>query len=252
LFKEKYNIGKKTGERNFREQILTKNIITFYMLRIIKNIKIMSLIIPVLVFFLNTSPSIKAEADVYGEQEYSIYLIKQRWHTGFVIEREKIDTTIFPEINDFKNFKWVDIGWGDADFYPHPDPGAEEIAYALFVRTPSVLRIEGFNMSIERYIEFSDLAAGINLSKKEFDQLSLFIHNTYKRDGSGNTIINHRQYQGNVLFYAAEGNYHLLNTCNTWIAKALDHIGINISKNIVLAEQLFKDAKKFGTILKGE
>ncbi|RKY93913.1 MAG: hypothetical protein DRQ01_03650, partial [Ignavibacteriae bacterium] len=100
-------------------------------------------IFPVIFFFLHTSPPLRVsdnQVQIYNSS-HQIYLIKQYWHTAVVINKEDIDTTIFPEVNLFDDAGLIDIGWGDEEFYQHPgfDSG---LAYkALFYATPSTLRV---------------------------------------------------------------------------------------------------------------
>jgi len=55
-----------------------------------------------------------------------------------------------------------------------------------------------------------------------------------------------------VYFFKANGNYHLFNTCNTWLANGLKQAGSDIEDDIVLTEQLFNEAAKIGKVLKAE
>ncbi|MCL4279574.1 MAG: DUF2459 domain-containing protein, partial [Ignavibacteriaceae bacterium] len=48
------------------------------------------------------------------------------------------------------------------------------------------------------------------------------------------------------------GDYHLFNTCNTWLARGLKKAGFDIEDNIILTEQLFNEADKFGDVVKAE
>lgn len=218
-----------------------------------KKLKIMSLIVPLIVLFLNTSPDLKAsgtnELDTTG---YSIFLVKQQWHTGIVFQVDKVDTLIWREITQFNNSKWVDVGWGDIEFYPHPDPGVGHAVAALFYPTKSTLRVEGFNFSIQRYVNISDIAVQIKLNKEQFDKLCSYVSAAYHYNENNQLNIIEKKYGGNIIFYEAKENYHLFNTCNTWVAEGLKSAGINFNEKIILAEQLFEEANKIGILLKRE
>jgi hypothetical protein len=76
-----------------------------------------------------------------------------------------------------------------------------------------------------------------------------FIHATYKRDATGQTIAlgadhNHRD----SMFYLAEGDYSLFNTCNTWISKALQAAGLPI-KTALRASGVMSQAKHYGRMI---
>ena len=60
------------------------------------------------------------------------------------------------------------------------------------------------------------------------------------------------KYLNRVYFFKANGEYHLFNTCNTWLANGLKRAGFGIEDNIILTEQLFNEAAKFGDVIKAE
>ncbi|MCU0344879.1 MAG: DUF2459 domain-containing protein, partial [Ignavibacterium sp.] len=59
-----------------------------------------------------------------------------------------------------------------------------------------------------------------------------------------------RSGSGKIIYYKANGSYHLFNTCNTWLAKGLKEAGIDTEDNILLTEQLFNELAKIGTVIK--
>lgn len=213
----------------------------------------MTFIVPVIFFFLYTSPLPQVSGDLLPvDDSYTIYIVKQRWHTGIVFKISDIDTNIWREITDFSEMKYVDVGWGDAEFYQHPGVDYELAFKALFHRTNSTLRVEGFTFSVEQYVDMCDVAIRLNLTREQFDILSGFISDTYFKDESGKTEVLSSRYLGNVKFYAANGIYHLFNTCNTWVARGLEKAGFEINDTIILVEQLMNIVQHFGTVVKAE
>ena len=79
-------------------------------------------IFPVIFFFLHTSKPLTADIliNANSDDKIEIYLVKQYWHTAIAIQIEDIDAELFPEVELFKDFKIIDIGWGDEEFYQHP------------------------------------------------------------------------------------------------------------------------------------
>lgn len=206
----------------------------------------------ILIVFQNifsVSQQYTAETD---SSEIKIYLVKQRWHTGIVIETAKIDTIVWKEVNHFEEFKYVDVGWGDEAFYQDPGFDLELAVKALFYPTPSTLRIEGFNMPIEQYAEISDIALELKISSVQLKKIVQYISNTYWRNAEGNVTLQFERYSGSIKFYKANNNYHIFNTCNSWIAKALNEAGFGIPDDPIFAEELFKQAQHFGKLLKAE
>ncbi len=211
-------------------------------------------IFPVIFFFLHTSPPLIAERDIEERNESSIeiYLIKQYWHTAFVISRDDIDTLIFPEVTLFNKFNIIDIGWGDEEFYQHPEFDAGLAFKALFYSTPSTLRVEGIGISKESYFNISEIVIKIVITQKQLDEILLFISNTVYRDSNNKSVLLSEHGLGRVKFFKANGEYYLFNTCNTWLAQGLKQAGVDITDDIILTEELFNEAAKIGTVIKAE
>ena len=221
-------------------------------------------IFPIIFFFLNTSPDLSVTAmnvvdestesydGVENDTLFSIYLIKQRWHTAVVFYTNEIDSLILPEIKYFKGAEMVDIGWGDEDFYQHPGFDWDLAYQALFYPTPGTLRIEGIYISKQQYFDISEIVVELKINNEQLKRLLEYISDTIWKDENGEDKIFSTQYLNRVYFLKANGEYHLFNTCNTWLAKGLKQSGFHIKDDIILTEQLFNEAAKIGKVLKAE
>jgi uncharacterized protein (TIGR02117 family) len=231
-------------------------------------------IFPVIFFFLNSSPKLELEKSIWeccgfsnaaameflqDDSLHIIYLIKQRWHTAIVFHTEDIDTTILPEVKYFsqrdgfpKGAELIDIGWGDEAFYQYPDFDYELAYQALFHSTPSTLRIEGVYISMLEYFNISEIVVELKINNEQLKILLTYISETICRDEKNEHKVLSTQYLNRVYFFKAYGEYHLFNTCNTWLANGLKRSGFEIEDNIILTEQLFNEAAKFGDVVKAE
>jgi uncharacterized protein (TIGR02117 family) len=209
-------------------------------------------IFPVIFFFLHTSPPLIVEKfdDEKGNDKIEIYLIKQRWHTAIVININDIDFIDFPEVNNFKKFNFLDIGWGDEEFYQYPDFDSGLAFKALFYKTPSTLRVEGIGISKEAYFNISEIVIKLIVTNEQLEKILQFINETIFRNSDGGSVVLSEHGLGRVKFYKANGEYHLFNTCNTWLAKCLVSSGIEMEDSIILTEELFNEAAKVGTVIK--
>ncbi len=211
-------------------------------------------IFPVIFFFLHTSPPLVEETqnryDLTGKKE--IHLIKQYWHTAIVIDKNDIDPEILPEVEYFNDFSLLDFGWGDEEFYQHPGFDSGLAVKALFYATPSTLRVEGIGISKETYFDISEIVVRILVTQEQLNKIVNFISSTVYRNNNGSPVILSEQGLGRIIFFKANGNYHLFNTCNTWLASCLVSAGINIEDDVILTEQLFKEAAKVGDVIKAE
>jgi uncharacterized protein (TIGR02117 family) len=210
-------------------------------------------IFPVIFFFLHTSPKLQVDSDyVNADSLHTIYLIKQYWHTAIVIDKDDIDPEILPEVEYFKDFSLLDFGWGDEEFYQYPGFDSGLAFKALFYATPSTLRVEGIGISKDTYFDISEIVVRILVTQEQLNEIVHFISSTLYREKKDNPVILSEQGLGRIIFFKANGEYHLFNTCNTWLARGLKQAGIDIEDDIILTEQLFNEAAKVGTVIKAE
>ena len=210
-------------------------------------------IFPIIFFFLNTSHKLQVEGEVFSsDSQKTIYLIKQRWHTAVVFNKKDVDSMILPEVKYFSDANLIDIGWGDEAFYQHPDFDWDLAYQALFYPSPSTLRIEGIYISQQQYFDISEIVVELKINNEKLKILLNYIAETVWRDADGKNKILSTQYLDRVYFFKANGEYHLFNTCNTWLAKGLKQAGFKIKDDIILTEQLFNEAAKIGKVLKAE
>jgi len=224
-------------------------------------------IFPIIFFFLHTSPVLQVDPldweccgfsrevkkDFFQDDSLkTIYLIKQRWHTAVVFMVEDVDSSSLPEIKYFQKAEMIDIGWGDEAFYQYPDFDLDLAYQALFCSTPSTLRIEGIYITLQKYFAISEIVIELKVTNEQLRILLKYVADTAWKDENGTDKILNTQYLNRVYFFKANGNYHLFNTCNTWLAKGLKQSGFDINDDIILTEQLFNEAAKIGKVLKAE
>ena len=212
------------------------------------------IIFPFIFFFLNTSPHFSVSENSILDKEgfHKIYFIKQNWHTAIVFNAGELNSDLFREFNSFSQFSLIDIGWGDEEFYQYPGFDSGLAFKALFYATPSTLRVEGINLTKEDYFDLSEIVIELEVSDEQFKKICNYINKTFYINDAGETSILNKKADGKIIFYKSNGSYHLFNTCNTWLAKALRESGIEIEDNILLTEQLFYELAKIGVIIKSD
>lgn len=209
------------------------------------------IIFPFIFFFLNTSPHFSVtDVNFTKTKDYSIYFIKQGWHTAIVFNTQDLYPDIFLEYEYFNQFSLIDIGWGDEEFYQYPGFDSGLAFKALFYATSSTLRVEGVNLTKDEYFNLSEIVIEVEITKEQLIKICDFINNSFLLDDNNKSIILSEKAGGKIIFYKAKDSYHLFNTCNTWLAKCLNQAGINIEDNIILTEQLFNELSTIGQIIR--
>lgn len=179
----------------------------------------------------------------FYEDVVVVYVVQQELHTGIVFRISEVNTAIWPEAKEFKEFNFIDVGWGDFDFYQAPDDDPLLALKAIAVPTTSVLRVDAFMISPDAYYgNYKKLR--FCMSRSQFDNLCKGISASFTRNASGKSTVTQTGY--GLRFYNANGKYHLMNTCNTWVARMFREAGFNNRiGGIINARQLFSSLSEF-------
>lgn len=178
-----------------------------------------------------------------------VFVVRQQIHTGIILTVNQHLLTLIPELKEFSDKNFVDIGWGDEAFYQYPGFDIYLAAKALFLPTNSVLRVAGFNSALTSYYGKESTIIELSLSKSSYEKLTTFISSEFWKDSSGNVIETSGR-GSSIVFYKARSIYSLLFTCNTWIAAGLNEAGIPINPTgIIIVEQLLREVSKHGKVI---
>jgi len=182
-------------------------------------------------------------------QRSTIYLVSHGWHAGIVLRRADIPDSIWPELGDFPDTEYLEVGWGDSDYYQTPDPHEGLIVKAALLPTASVLHLVGFSGPVPAYFPYSEIIR-IELPAAGFEHLSRAIVASFARDEAGNTTLLGPGLYGKSRFYLSGESYHLFNTCNVWTARALRAAGLPITPaRAISVENLMYQARRFGMVV---
>ena len=212
-------------------------------------------IIRIWILFLTLSngacavPVREVSAPSASEARKTIYLVNHGWHAGIVLRRTDILDSIWLEVGDFPDAQYLEVGWGDMNYYHTPDPHMGILIKAALLPTASVLHVVGFSGPVPTYFPYSEIIR-IEVSSVGFEHLSQTIAASFARDEAGNGKSLGSGLYGNSRFYQSVETYHLFNTCNVWTARALRAAGLSITPaSAIWVESLMSQARKFGTVV---
>lgn len=184
-----------------------------------------------------------------NEPSRSVYVIDHGWHAGIVVRKEDIPHNIWPESQDFPDAEYLEVGWGDRDWYQAPGFNLWFALKALFWPTSSVLHVVGFNGSIESYFPENEIIE-LELSLRGFERLFGYIQDSHARDTSGKTIRLGPGLYRNSFFYLSNEKFHLFKTCSVWAAKAIRSAGYPITPSYAMTVgNLMFQVRKFGKVV---
>lgn len=176
-------------------------------------------------------------------KEYTIFVTSLSWHTAIILPSECLPDSLWPENHQYDNYKYLELGWGDRDFYQAPGFNLIYAIKAMLWPTPSAIHvfpIKEFDGSyaLNELIE-------IKLNERQFNDLCNFIISNFEIDQQGKFIPLQEGLYYNSQFFAGSTSYHFPLNSNVWIAYALKASGFNIFPlRYQLTEWLIRKAKK--------
>ncbi len=160
-------------------------------------------------------------------ENHIIYVSSISWHTGIVVPAYALPDSLWEESPDFGSSTYLEIGWGDKDFYTHDRFNLWYAFKAVFWPTSSVLHINPINRQIEKYYSNTNVAK-IVLSGEQFDALCQFLVDEFEQDKSGKIIPVTEGFYPRSHFYKGSKTYYFPNNSNVWAARALKKAGFSI------------------------
>ncbi|HEY7649493.1 MAG TPA: DUF2459 domain-containing protein [Methylomirabilota bacterium] len=150
-------------------------------------------------------------------------MISHGWHVGLVMLRADV-AEAWPELGDLAPARFVEVGWGDGEFYPASRNTSGMALRAALLSDSSVLQVVGFDDRPERIFAQAPIVE-VPVSAAGLDALVSFIRQTYARDPEERPVRVTPALYGRGWFYRAGGQYSVFSNSNTWAARALARAG---------------------------
>ena len=163
-----------------------------------------------------------------GEPSVTLWVLDHGWHTAIVVRRADVDRTLWREVDELPAGAFVEVAWGDREFYMATPATLWMAIKAAFGTGASVVHVVSFDAPIAVVFPRSQIVE-VRVSRGGLDALTRFIADEYARDAEGRAIRLQPGLYGASWFYAARSRYSLSNTCNTWIARALETAGLPVT-----------------------
>ena len=173
-----------------------------------------------------------------GPPARTLHVISNGWHAGIILARSDLPAGLLPEAADFPAAAWLEFGWGDREYYPNPRPTMGMALAAGLTPTPAVVHIAGRAALPEAGGKLEILR--FRISEAGMRRLVERIDAAMERPAGQDRVasIASGLYETS-LFYPARGEFHLFNTCNSWVARKLAWAGLPVSDSgVTMAEDL--------------
>jgi uncharacterized protein (TIGR02117 family) len=168
------------------------------------------------------SPTVPDDASI------ALWVLDHGWHTAIVLRRADVDRALWREVDELPPGAFVEVAWGDHEFYMATPATVWMAIRAAFGTGASVLHVVAFDSPIAAAFHRSRIVE-VRVSRSGVDALTRFIADEHARDADGHAVRLQPGLYGASWFYAARSSYSLSNTCNTWIARALETAGLPVA-----------------------
>lgn len=178
------------------------------------------------------------------QESRAFYIVNHGLHTGIVVKRNDLLDVVPSLTTDWDSGEYLEIGWGDEQFYQAPNATAGLAIQAMLWPTGSVLHMVGIPETPHRFFPKIEILE-ISVPQSGYKKLLEYIAKTFEQTSDDNITRLGPGLYGNSHFYKATGSFHTFNTCNTWVAEAIETTGYPISsKGVIRAESLLSQLRR--------
>lgn len=182
----------------------------------------------------------------------SIYIVSHGWHAGIVIEPE--DTLEALQLRERLPIAtdYIEIGWGDAGYYPHPDPGVWTLLKAGLWPTNSVVHVIALDRRVDQYFRGREIVR-LLLTRAQSEKLRQVIYEAFQLDAGDDPIYVTDGLYPESAFFKGSATYHLFHNCNHWVAEVLRAAGFPTRPLFAMTKrQLMHQIRPLGDVIQEE
>jgi uncharacterized protein (TIGR02117 family) len=172
--------------------------------------------------FMKTHPP---KQDCVADKE--IYITTNGVHLDIVLHVENVEPEFLSRLEILPGTKYVSFGWGDREFYINTpqwkDLTLKTAFKALFLKSETAMHVTFYSTSYSSWRK-------IKICPSQLDLLNKTIEKSFsKNENRSFNKLAVPGYYNSDFFYEAIGSFSLFNTCNVWVNKALNEIGVPTS-----------------------
>jgi uncharacterized protein (TIGR02117 family) len=178
-----------------------------------------------------------------------IYVVSNGWHSAVVVEADRLPPGRWPQRAAFHGRRYLEVAWGDRDAFPADRMTVRLALQAAFASRGSVLLVAAFDEPLPERFRGIDVVE-LRVSASALDGLAGFIEASHAGDTDGRPIRLKPGEAGLAAFYLARGRFHVMNTCNSWTARALQAAGLPLRPALTLtAHHLMQQVTPLGRLI---
>lgn len=165
----------------------------------------------------------------------SVFVVHDSWHAAIVLRANDLSSAALPELVDFPEARYVEFSWGDKDYFPDPKSGVFTALKAAFWSSGSVLHLVGFKEEVGNFYPHAEITE-LRVSPSAYERLIGFIAQSFSRPHANRRAQASAGLYSYSRFYPSTGKFSVVNnTCNTWVARALEIAGLPVFPGLVIS-----------------
>ncbi len=149
-----------------------------------------------------------------------VYIVKHGWHTGIIFDRKDALPYLTKLNSIYTEAKYLEISWGDKDFFIAEKETIGLALKAALVPTKSVLLVQTYNKNPYQYFSPENIQE-LNVIANSYADVMKYLNNSFAIDAEAQQPIEVLRYSSTSCFFLSNEKYHAFKTCNVWIARAL-------------------------------
>ena len=148
-----------------------------------------------------------------------VFIVSNGLHLHIIFPAAELDSSWQASLQIPAQAQYVSFGWGDRAFYlDTPTWGDFRLSVGLraaFLRSESALHVSYYHHAREDWL-------ALQLCSNQADALMYYVQGSFARAAQQGLLpLEAPGYPARDRFYAAEGHYSILNTCNNWVNRGL-------------------------------
>jgi uncharacterized protein (TIGR02117 family) len=170
------------------------------------------------------------------ESPQVLYVVRHGGHAGVVVSRGDLVELLPSLARDIGHEGYVEIGWGEERFYQAGTGTLGLALRAILWPNSSVLQVVPFTGPPHSHFPQSEVVE-VRVEKAGYAAALAFIAGSFTPTPDGGVARLGPSQYGNGWFYRAQGSFHAFNTCNTWVARAIEKTGYPVSSTLTLTAE---------------
>lgn len=202
-----------------------------------------------LLIFLGSCKVQNEDSETVTTKSQQMYVVSQGWHSGVVVPAGCIPDSLWPASHDFSDYAFLQIGWGDKDFYQNRGFNLWYGTKAVVWPTSSALQVMGLRQ-ITNLQYYADQTVSLEISREGYTRLCAFLQNQFQQNDSSRFVPLEEGLYQNSRFFLGSQSYYFPKNSNVWTARALKEAGIDITPIWYQTQKsLLNKLKKEGELL---